>query len=150
MEKAIFDSLVTAVKRISDRATVRYGYLSEVQEQTATMPLVVMTPMNVTLDAIAVGVNVLRGYQIKVMFLFPDSYGKAVDTRAGGNLGSRLDAYNQAQELAEAVYNQLALDFGTTGKLAMADIQPLQNVGSQTLTGKLLTCRLAVLSGCYD
>lgn len=145
MEKAIYSSIEKAVNAVDDQVMVRYGYLSEVQGQNLKLPMVLVMPMATTVESAAVGYTIKNGYTVKAMALFGDTYGKPTDVRAGGRMSNRLDTFDQAQTLLEAIFNQVAKDNGGAANVMGGSIEPVQLVSSQTLTGKAITFRVVQL-----
>ena len=145
MEKAIYSSIEQAVNAVNDQVMVRYGYLSEVQGQNLKLPMVLVTPMATTVESTVVGLMIKNSYTVKAMCLFGDTYGKPTDARAAGRMTSRLDIYDQAQTMLEAIFNQVAKDYGGQANVLAGTIEPVQLVSSQTLTGKAITFRVVEL-----
>ena len=145
MEKAIYNSIEQAVNEVDANVMVRYGYLSEVQGQNLKLPVVLVTPMAATVESSVVGLMVKSNYVVKAMALFGDTYGKPTDARAAGRMTSRLDIYDQAQTLLEAIFNQVAKDLAGQANVLIGAIDPVQLVSTQTLTGKVITFRVVEL-----
>jgi hypothetical protein len=129
-----------------DKATVRIGYLQNVQEQKTSFPLVVYNPPSASTSVLAVGSSVKDIYTFDLFILAPDDIQNPTDKRAAGRSAVyRSDIYAQVDGFRVDFIRRFTKLIGSQSAVMDFQMQPVQTVGTQVYTGQVVSFRIPTI-----